>query len=120
MLVGGRDTLKEMINEATEQVQSCDLDWAQEELPDALLGISTTTSRTANFKCGRKTLKVARVDELRIELEHARSERPLPQQSPQLSRHDPGTRSNCTVASLVKNCLLPRMSAVLGPTILDL
>ena len=32
------DTLKEMINEATEQVQSCDLEWAQEELPGALWG----------------------------------------------------------------------------------
>ena len=35
--LGGRQgQLKEMINEATEQVQSCDLERAQEELPDAL------------------------------------------------------------------------------------
>ena len=33
--LGGR---QKMINEATEQVQSCDLEWAQEELPDALWG----------------------------------------------------------------------------------
>ena len=32
--LGGR---QKMINEATEQVQSCDLEGAQEELPDALL-----------------------------------------------------------------------------------
>ena len=63
-------------------------------------------------------MKVARVDELHIKLEHSRSERPLPQQSPQLSRHDPGTRSNCTVATLVKIvfCLARRLS--LGPRFL--